>query len=65
MASPSPGYAIPVRVDTRAISSVTGVLAFPGLFRGMLDAQAREITQQVKLAGAVGHAASGVTEERR
>lgn len=43
MGTPSPGSDFPNQIDD--------VLAFPGLFRGMLDA-AREITDEVMLAAA-------------
>ena len=36
-------------------NQINNVLAFPGFFRGMLDAGAREITQEVMLAAARGH----------
>jgi malate dehydrogenase (oxaloacetate-decarboxylating) len=33
-------------------NQINNVLAFPGVFRGVLDARAREITQKMKLAAA-------------
>ena len=44
-------------------NQINNVLAFPGFFRGMLDAGAREITQEVMLAAA--RAIAGVCARRR
>ena len=38
-------------------NQINNVLAFPGIFRGLLDAQSREITPQVLLAAATALAA--------
>ncbi len=43
-------------------NQVNNVLAFPGLFRGALDCRARKITEEMKLAAAVG-IASLISEE--
>lgn len=40
------------RADTP--NQVNNILAFPGLFRGALDCRARKITEEMKLAAAVG-----------
>ena len=42
-------------------NQINNVLAFPGFFRGMLDAGAREITQEVMLAAA--RAIAGCVEQ--
>ncbi|MDF1739223.1 MAG: NADP-dependent malic enzyme [Verrucomicrobiales bacterium] len=42
-------------------NQVNNVLAFPGIFRGALDAQARQITPEMKIAAA--HALAGTVEE--
>ena len=43
-------------------NQINNVLAFPGIFRGALDARAREITEEMKLAAAEG-IASVVTDD--
>ncbi len=43
-------------------NQINNVLAFPGIFRGALDARAREITDEMKLAAA--HAIAGVIDEK-
>ncbi|MGL6065826.1 MAG: malic enzyme-like NAD(P)-binding protein, partial [Cetobacterium sp.] len=35
-------------------NQVNNVLAFPGIFRGALDAKAKKITEEMKIAAAVG-----------
>ena len=42
-------------------NQINNVLAFPGVFRGALDAQAREITEEMKLAAA--HALASVVHD--
>ncbi|WP_392559609.1 NAD(P)-dependent malic enzyme [Orbus mooreae] len=45
-------------------NQINNVLAFPGIFRGALDARAKDITLEMQLAAAKG-LASIVTDERR
>ena len=46
-------------------NQVNNVLAFPGLFRGALDAGAKKITEEMKMAAATGIAAILMEEELR
>ena len=46
-------------------NQVNNVLAFPGLFRGALDAGAKKITEEMKMAAATGIAAILKEEELR
>ena len=46
-------------------NQINNVLAFPGIFRGALDAQATDITENMKLAAAVAIAESVTDEELR
>ena len=44
-------------------NQINNVLAFPGIFRGALDARARNITEEMKVAAA--QAIADVVERRR
>ena len=44
-------------------NQINNVLCFPGLFRGVLDAQAREITEEMKFAAAQAIASTISTDE--
>ena len=46
-------------------NQVNNVLAFPGLFRGALDVRARKITEEMKMAAAMGLASLIKEEELR
>jgi len=62
LANPEPeiNYGLATKIGVKIIATgrsdlpnqVNNVLAFPGIFRGALDAQAREINQDMKLAAA-------------
>ncbi|NLM00723.1 MAG: NADP-dependent malic enzyme [Treponema sp.] len=44
-------------------NQINNVLAFPGLFRGALDSQAKKITEEMKMAAAIGIASLVSSEE--
>ncbi|MFZ9109132.1 MAG: malic enzyme-like NAD(P)-binding protein, partial [Ilumatobacteraceae bacterium] len=72
MANPNPEIR-PEQIDGLAAVVATGrsdypnqinnVLAFPGIFRGALDAQATTITEKMKLAAAIAIAESVTAEQ--
>ena len=45
-------------------NQINNVLAFPGIFRGALDARATDITENMKLAGRRKAIAESVTDEQ-
>ena len=73
MANPEPeiGYDLAKEAGARVVGTgrsdfpnqINNVLAFPGLFRGALDARATKITNEMKMAAAVGLASLISDEE--
>ena len=45
------------------VNQINNVLAFPGLFKGALESRAKKITEEMKMAAAMGLASLVLEEE--